>query len=156
MAKGALSIFFAQFFLPLNSLAIILATFFVVLGHNYSIFLKFAGGRGAACLIGILLYLDILSFIVWGLPIIICTILAQIILEKVGFETKIEWKKTSVIISLFGKQMAGRLIGLILGPIALYFYNPQIFLPIVVGTVLLLIRNAPRFKDYFRGEKTSE
>jgi len=156
MVKGALAVFLAQLLLPFNLFALVLATFFVILGHNYSIFLKFAGGRGAACLIGILLYLDILSFIVWGLPIVICTILAQIILEKVGFETKIEWKKISAIISLLGKQMAGRLVGLILGPIALYFYNPEIFLPIAAGTVLLLIRNAPRFKGYFRGEKTSE
>jgi len=156
MVKGALAVFLAQLLLPFNLFALVLATFFVILGHNYSIFLKFAGGRGAACLIGILLSLDILSFIVWGLPIVICTILAQIILEKVGFETKIEWKKISAIISLLGKQMAGRLVGLILGPIALYFYNPEIFLPIAAGTVLLLIRNAPRFKGYFRGEKTSE
>jgi len=153
MAKGALSIFFAQHFLPLNSLALIAAGFFVVLGHNYSIFLKFSGGRGAACLIGIMLYLDIFSFIVWGLPMVFCTILFQIILEKTGFETKINWGKISAIISTFGKQMAGRFAGLFFGPVALYFYSPQIFLPIAAGTILLLIKNIPRFKGYFLGEK---
>ena len=153
MAKGAFSIFLAQFFLPFNSLALIMAGFFVVLGHNYSIFLKFAGGRGAACLIGILLYLDIFSLIVWGLPVVFCTILAQIILEKTGFETKINWGKASAIISIFGKQMAGRFAGLFFGPVALYFYDPQIFLPIAAGTILLLIKNIPRFKGYFLGEK---
>ncbi len=156
IAKGAFSIFFAQFFLPFNPLALIVAGFFVVLGHNYSIFLKFAGGRGAASLIGILLYLDIFSFIIWGLPVVLCTILAQVILEKTGFEIKINWKKISAIVSIFGKQMAGRLAGLILGPVALYFYNPQIFLPIAAGTFLLLIKNIPRFKGYFLGEKISE
>lgn len=156
MAKAALSIFFAQFFLPLNSLALILATFFVILGHNYSIFLKFAGGRGAACLIGILFYLDIFSFLIWALPVVLCTIFAQIILEKIGFETKINWKKASAIVSIFGKQMAGRFAGLIFGPVALYFYDPQIFLPIAAGTILLLIRNLPRFKGYFLGETISE
>ena len=156
MAKGALAIFLAQNFLPLNSLSLISAGFFVVLGHNHSIFLKFAGGRGAASLIGILLYLDIFSFIIWGLPVVFCTILAQIILEKTGFETKINWKKISAIVSIFGKQMAGRLAGLILGPVALYFYDPQIFLPIAAGTILLLIKNIPRFKGYFLGEKISE
>jgi acyl-phosphate glycerol 3-phosphate acyltransferase len=153
MAKGVFSVFFAQFFLPLNPLALIIAGFFVILGHNYSIFLKFAGGRGAACLIGILLYLDIFSFIIWGLPVVLCTILAQIILEKTGFETKINWGKISAIISTFGKQMAGRFAGLFFGPMALYFYNPQIFLPIAAGTILLLIKNIPRFKGYFLGEK---
>ena len=153
MAKGAFAIFFAQLLLPLNPWALVVASFFVVLGHNYSIFLKLAGGRGAACLIGILLYLDVFSFIVWGLPVVICTILAQIILEKTGFETKINWGKISAIISTFGKQMAGRFAGLFLGPIALYFYNPQIFLPIAAGTILLLIKNISRFKVYFLGEK---
>ena len=156
MAKGALSIFFAQFFLPLNSLALIIAGFFVVLGHNYSIFLKFAGGRGAACLIGILLYLDIFSFIIWGLPVVFCTILAQIILEKTGFETKINWKKISEITALLGTQMAVRMAGLISALIPLYFYDPQVFLPIAAGTILLLIKNIPRFKGYFLGEKISE
>lgn len=156
MAKGALSVFLAQFFLPFSSLALIIAGFFVVLGHNYSLFLKFSGGRGAASLIGILLYLDIFSFIIWGLPLVFCTILAQFILEKTGLETKINWKKTSEILAIFGKQMAGRFAGLVLGPVALYFYDPQIFLPIAAGTILLLIRNTPRFKGYFLGEKISE
>lgn len=156
MAKGALAIFFAQTFLPFDSWALIMAGFFVVLGHNHSIFLKFAGGRGAASLIGILLYLDIFSFIIWGLPVVFCTILVQVILEKTGFETKINWKKTSAIVSIFGKQMAGRFAGLILGPVALYFYNPQIFLPIAAGTILLLIKNISRFKGYFLGEKIPE
>jgi acyl-phosphate glycerol 3-phosphate acyltransferase len=153
MAKGAFSIFLAQLLLPLNPLALIIAGFFIVLGHNYSIFLKFAGGRGAACLIGILLYLDIFSFIVWALPMVFCTILFQIILERTGFETKINWGKISAIISTFGKQMAGRFAGLFFGPVALYFYNPQIFLPIAAGTILLLIKNIPRFEGYFLGEK---
>ena len=84
---------------------------------------------------------------------VVCTILAQIILEKTGFETKINWGKISAIISIFGKQMAGRFAGLFFGPIVLYFYNPRIFLPIAAGTILLLIKNTPRFKGYFLGEK---
>ncbi len=159
MAKGALAIFTAQKWPFLESeltLAIILATFFVILGHNYSIFLKFSGGRGAACLIGILLYLDVLSLIIWALPIVFFTILFQIILEKTGFERKINWRKFSEISSLLGTQMAGRMVGLISAPILLYFYNPQIFLPIAAGTILLLIKNIPRFKGYFLGQKISE
>jgi acyl-phosphate glycerol 3-phosphate acyltransferase len=156
MAKAGLSIFFAQLFLPLSSLALIIASFFVVLGHNYSLFLRFSGGRGAACLIGILLYLDPFSLIVWGLPIIFFTILFQIILEKIGFERKINWRKISEVVALLGSQMAGRMAGLILALIPLYFYNPQIFLPLAAGTILLLIRNLPRFKAYFQGQKISE
>ena len=157
IAKGALAIFLAQKILLAPYLSIggglILAAFFVVLGHNYSIFLKFSGGRGAACLIGILLYLDILALLVWGLPILFLTAFFQLILERIGFEKKINWKSFSQIFSLLGTQMAGRIAGLILALIPLYFYNPQIFLPIAAGTILLLIKNIPRFKEYFLGEK---
>jgi len=157
MGKGALAVFSAQqlFSYPLST-ALILATFFVVLGHNYSIFFKFkAGGRGAACLMGILLYLDFISLLVWGLPIIFLSILAQLILEKKGLEKKINWQKFSKIFSILGTQIAGRMAGLILTLIPLYFYNPQIFLPIAAGTALLLIKNIPRFEEYFKSLKSS-
>ena len=155
MAKGAGSIFLAQKFFPENLIPIlILTSFFVVLGHNYSIFLKFTGGRGAACLMGVLVYLKPVSLLVWGLPVLFCAIPAQIILEKMGKVEKINWKKPfEVLMMVIGKQMAGRMAGLILAPIPLYFYNPQIFLLVAAGTILLLIKNIPRFKEYCLGEK---
>ncbi len=51
--KAILAIIIAQNLIPNSTLAITLATFFVILGHNYPIWLKFKGGRGAACLMGI-------------------------------------------------------------------------------------------------------
>lgn len=157
MAKGAGSIFLAQKFFPENLIPIlILTSFFVVLGHNYSIFLKFTGGRGAACLMGILVYLEPVSLLVWGLPVLFCAIPAQIILEKMGKVEKINWKKPfEILMMVIGKQMAGRMAGLILAPIPLYFYNPQIFLPLAAGTILLLIKNIPRFEGYFKNLKSS-
>ncbi len=155
MAKGVLAVFLAQKLAGSQlSLALIISTFFVVLGHNYSVFLKFSGGRGAACLIGILLYLNIFSLMVWGLPSLLFPILFQAILERTGFEKKINWGKISDIISIMGKQMAGRMAGLILAPAFLYFYSPQIYFPVAAGTALLLIKNLPRFKGYF--EKSGE
>ncbi len=157
MAKGAGSIFLAQKFFPENLIPVlILTSFFVVLGHNYSIFLKFTGGRGAACLMGILVYLEPVSLLVWGLPVLFCAIPAQIILEKMGKVEKINWKKPfEILMMVIGKQMAGRMAGLILAPIPLYFYNPQIFLPLAAGTILLLIKNIPRFEGYFKNLKSS-
>jgi glycerol-3-phosphate acyltransferase PlsY len=155
MAKGAAPIFLAQKFFPENLIpTLILASFFVVLGHNYSIFLKFTGGKGAACLMGILVYLKPASLLVWGLPVIFCAIPAQIILEKMGKVEKINWKKPfEIFMMVLGKQMAGRMAGLILAPIPLYFYNSQIFLPLAVGTILLLTKNIPRFEEYFKNLK---
>ncbi|PIV65216.1 MAG: hypothetical protein COS09_00670 [Candidatus Nealsonbacteria bacterium CG01_land_8_20_14_3_00_12] len=155
MAKGALSVWTSQKLAFLGydlTISLILASFFVVLGHNYSIFLKFRGGRGAACLMGIMLYLKPISILVWGSPIIICSIIAQIILEKMGREEKINWKNFPDIFSILGKQMIGRMIGLALALTPLYFYNPQIFLPVAGGTILLLIKNIPRLKGYLAGD----
>lgn len=151
MAKGALPIFLVQrYFLVDFNLALILVGFFVVLGHNYSIFLRFTGGRGAACLMGILLYLNPISLLVWGLPVLICAIPAQIILEKKRKIEKINWKKPlEVVMMIIGGQMAGRMAGLILAPVFLYFYSPQIFLSVAAGTILLLTKNITRFDTYF-------
>jgi hypothetical protein len=105
---------------------------------------------------GILLYLDPISLIVWGLPILLISLIAQIILEKMGREEKINWKNFSDLFSILGKQMIGRMIGLALAIIPLYFYNPQIFLPAAGGTILLLIKNIPRLKGYLAGEKIND
>jgi len=163
MSKGALAVFLAQkVFLgslpPTSVLVGGLAAFFVILGHNYSIFLKFSGGRGAACLIGIMLYLDIFSFLIWGSIMVISAISAQIILERIGLAQKISWKKVSEIVSLLGKQMVGRMAGLFAGIIPFYFYNPQIFTVVAAGTILLLIKNIPRVKKYLekRGQIPGE
>lgn len=148
MAKGALAIFLAQKIFSLDFIGLILAAFFVILGHNYSIFLKFTGGRGAASLIGIMLYLDIFSFLIWGSIMVISAIVAQIILEKIAFVKKINWKKITDIVSLLGKQMVGRMAGLIVAPLPLYFYHHQIFALIAAGTILVLIKNIARVKGY--------
>jgi len=39
------------------------ASFLVILGHNFSIFLKFKGGKGLACLVGILLIISPVTII---------------------------------------------------------------------------------------------
>jgi glycerol-3-phosphate acyltransferase PlsY len=52
---------------------IILPLSLVVLGHNYSIFLKFKGGRGLATATGIFLVINFLLVIVWCLIFVITT-----------------------------------------------------------------------------------
>jgi glycerol-3-phosphate acyltransferase PlsY len=145
MGKAALAIFFVQklqFFGYDLMTALILAAAFVVLGHNYSIFLKFKGGRGAACLMGIFLYLDPLSLIIWGIPILIASIITELILERKAVF------KISQIFSALGTQMLGRIIGIVLGLILLYFYNLQIFYIALIPVILLLIKNGGRVKNY--------
>jgi len=143
MGKAVLAIFIAQQFVGYNSLtALILAAAFVIIGHNWPIFLKFKGGRGAACLMGIFLYLDPFSLIVWGGPILIASIITELILER-----KVVLKISQLFSSL-GSQMVGRFIGIILGLVLLYFYNLEIFYIAFIPVILLLIKNIDRLKGY--------
>jgi glycerol-3-phosphate acyltransferase PlsY len=54
-----------------------LAGLFVVLGHNFPVFLKFKGGKGGAACIGILMFL-----MPWGLPIYLGTFLLLLLILR--------------------------------------------------------------------------
>ena len=54
-----------------------MAGFFVVIGHNFPVFLKFKGGKGGAACIGILMFL-----MPWGVPIYLGTFLLLLLLLR--------------------------------------------------------------------------
>ncbi len=63
LAKGAAAVFLAQGLgLPLP--IVLLAGFTVVVGHNWSIFLHFAGGKGALAIYGVLASLMLWQFLI--------------------------------------------------------------------------------------------
>jgi len=147
MGKAALALFLAQKLQFLGydlTTGMILSAAFAVIGHNWPIWLDFKGGRGAACLMGMLLYLDPLSLLVWGVPILIASMITEPILEK---RTTF---KISQLFSALGTQMVGRTIGIVIGLILLYFYNVQIFYIALIPVILLLIKNIDRVKDYLK------
>ncbi len=57
IGKGALAVYLAARFTG-SPVMPVLATFLVVLGHNFSVFLRFRGGKGLASLAGALLVLS--------------------------------------------------------------------------------------------------
>ncbi len=63
IGKGALGVCVAEA-LGVPLWAQMVAGVFVIIGHNFPVFLKFKGGKGGAACIGILLY-----FMPWGVPI---------------------------------------------------------------------------------------
>ncbi|MFM8771981.1 MAG: glycerol-3-phosphate acyltransferase [Candidatus Kapaibacterium sp.] len=65
MAKGAIIVLLAQHFHGSNFAATAWAAVGVVLGHNYSIFLKFDGGRGLATATGCLTAMNPLPLVFW-------------------------------------------------------------------------------------------
>ena len=61
MAKGCLAIFIAKW-LGVSMLWIFAVGFAAILGHSWSLFLKFSGGRGVATTLGVLLALTPVEF----------------------------------------------------------------------------------------------
>ena len=147
MGKAALALFLTQElqFLGYDLMAgLILSAAFVIIGHNWPIWLNFKGGRGAACLMGMLLYLDPLSLLVWGAPILVASMVTEPILERrTAF-------KISQLFSALGTQMVGRVIGIVIGLILLYLYQDQIFYITLIPVILLLIKNIDRVEKYLK------
>jgi len=147
VGKAVLVIFLAKWLAFLQydlRLALIISSFFVILGHNYSIAFKFkSGGRGIACLMGILLALDWRSFFVWGGTVLIAIFVAQHLLVR-----KINWKDFSGVFSVIGSQILGRVGGMIVALVPLYFLDSRLFFPTLAATVLVTIKHLERVKNY--------
>jgi len=123
----------------------VLATFFVILGHNYPIFLKFSGGRGAATLMGVILYYQPKMLLVYLFTIVVFMYLTEIIIFTIK-KSKTRFPSFSHIVS---EQILGRLIGEVFVLIPIYIFNRQLFLPVLVGTILVLIRHRDRLKKQY-------
>jgi glycerol-3-phosphate acyltransferase PlsY len=132
-------------------LAITISSFFVVLGHNYSIFLKFKGGRGAACLLGILFYLSEQSFLGWllfggWLVIVICfMVLAEIFAGGTV--------KNGLLKNAISNQIIGRLLGEVAALWWINLINSHIFWPALAATVLVLIAHKGRLAEQIKNIK---
>ena len=66
-AKGALAVMFARWLTGNDFYAVSLAASFVVIGHNFNVFLKFKGGRGLAAALGAVLLVSPIAIILWAL-----------------------------------------------------------------------------------------
>jgi len=152
LGKGVLAIYVARWlvFTGYNpAAALIIASTFVVLGHNYLFCFRFKkGGRGIAPLMGILLALNTPSILVWGGALLLSIFAAQCILVgKIGRES------FSGVFSVIGSQVTGRISGLSIALLPLYFFDPRLFFPILSATALILIKHADIIKALVRKSK---
>lgn len=65
--KGGIPTFILAYVFRFNIAEIIFPSFFLILGHNFSMFLKFKGGRGLATSMGIAIIINFWLFIIWSL-----------------------------------------------------------------------------------------
>jgi len=142
-SKAAIAIIIAMNIIPFSPIwAVTIATFFAVLGHNHSIFLKFKGGRGAASLMGAMLYLDWRVFFGWLLIVLLSMIIFEMLLGG-KFNKKL-------IKHAISEQIIGRLIGEVFAVYWIYFFNIIVFYPIAPATILVLIAHKDRITEQVR------
>jgi len=149
IGKAVLAIFIAKWlgFLGYNpTAALIISSSFVVLGHNYPVFFGFKqGGRGIACLVGILLALEQPLLGVWTGTVFLFIFLTQhLLVERISPRRATGW------FSIIGSQVLGRVWGIGISLVPIYFLNPQLFPPILAATIIVLIKHIERVKDYVR------
>lgn len=135
------------------TIALMLAAFFVVLGHNWPIFLKLKGGRGLATLAGVLLALNWQLIVLAVLVIIFITLLIELIMEKqIKLEGSLK-EKAKGMLSIIITQVAGRVVGIMVAAILVFILNPQTF-KIASGAVILSgIKHIKRTKDFLQKQK---
>jgi len=146
MWKAILAISIARWlgFLGYNPLAaLIIGGLFVVLGHIYPFYFKFKeSGRAIAAFMGVLLALNELSLPIWCVTVGISIFAAQYIL--IG---KINRK---AFFSILGTQVVGRVAGMGVALVPLYFFDHRLLFPALAATILILIRHIDRVRVYLR------
>lgn len=119
---------------------ITLSTFFVILGHNYPIWLKGKGGRGAACLMGVLMYFRFSILLYWLLTIFLSSLIVEIIFRAV----KHQKFTPKIVFQSISDQIIGRLIGEIIAIYVVYLIEPKLLFPVIFGTILIILRHKQR------------
>jgi len=149
--KGALVILMASriaskmYFLPdMTFWALVLASTFVVIGDNWSIFDEFKGKKRLSTLVGIVLVLD------WKILLISLLMIFVFILISELSKKRKEKEERERVVFIIISQFQGRVIGImsaLLFPI--YFLNPELFFIILAGVIISLLKHHNQVKSYW-------
>lgn len=134
--KGGAGVWVAQALLPPDQrpLGMALAGLAAILGHNYSVFLRFKGGAGGAPAVGA-------AFAIWPLSVLIVLPIGVGILFGVGYASVATLSVAVVITALFGYRI--------------YFMQwPPEYILYGLGSILLLAwALRPNIRRLLRGEE---
>jgi glycerol-3-phosphate acyltransferase PlsY len=145
--KGFFAIWLIKTISSSDFWSIFYASIFVILGHNYSIFLKFKGGRGLATAVGVSLATSPLILIVWaGLWII-------------GYYTiKRDIHTGNISATIMTAPVFFVLPDTFIGD-TMFFYPPSIFLVRILVTSMCLViflKHLQPLKELMSKENNSE
>ena len=97
-----------------------------IAGHNYTVFLRFKGGKGLACAAVLGFYFAPAIVGAWVLAFLVTVLLTRL-------------------------MVVGQMAAMASVPIIAYFAFPQAAIPSYFATALVLIRHAPRIKNVLDG-----
>ncbi len=109
-----------------TGIAIATGGILAVVGHNYSVFLRFQGGKGIATSLPVLLYLSPLMVALW-IGVFLLTVAATRLL------------------------VLGQILGTVAVPIGAIIFFPESIIPIGILAALVFIRHAPRLRNIIKG-----
>ncbi len=149
MGKAILAVHIARWLAFLGydlSIALIVTSAFVVAGHNFPVYVHFRqGGRGIAAFMGLLIALNGPAIGIWCTSIAVCIIIAHATLTRLG---KMEPGQTPI--HIMGTQIVGRVVGMWVGLVPLYFFDPTILFPALAGMALIHVKHVDRLKSYIK------
>ena len=138
ISKGFLAIYFLSYYKPgfidkffglyISGEVVSILGSSVVLGHIFSPWLKFKGGKGVATMLGVILFISTLK---------------NTGIENIFFVTVFSW----LMIVFFTRYVAlGSVISLTVTTIYSFFYIPSIFIFFVLMTLLITYRHTDNFE----------
>jgi acyl-phosphate glycerol 3-phosphate acyltransferase len=149
VAKAVLAVFLVSWLAGLGYnllIGLLVASAFVILGHNYSVFLKFKGGRGLASLFGVVLALNWLVALLCLATLVVTILLVEAIL--ILFHKSERNFGNLFSLTTLNSQILGRVIGMALCLLPIYLLIPQFFLAVMPAIALSLLRHGDRLLKY--------
>ncbi|MFW6238327.1 MAG: glycerol-3-phosphate 1-O-acyltransferase PlsY [Halanaerobiales bacterium] len=120
--KGFLAVSFAAWLFPGEAVPLVLAGLLAVIGHSFSVFLNFSGGKGVATTVGVILRIYPLAVLV----IVVVWLVVTVISRYVSLGSMLGAISLPVIFLIRGKGLTYVVFGLLIALFILYNHRGNI------------------------------